>query len=241
MNTGPWSLHVLSEVLAAFTVESPSALRDVLSRVSEAVDAEVTAIFADDDYVLCTGLDEDDKQLLRTSCTVRPHDLSCRSGLLHLYWSSLGGVEWLVVGRFSEIFSMEERALPPVLVLISDGQPTDDFESGLARLMTNPWAQKAVRLSIAIGHEADLDVLQQFIGSPLATTTEESMLLRPLQASNASSLAHYIEWAATTVVGATSQPISMLEGRDCWGNVGIVEILPTTFTKNDVMAETVIW
>ena len=36
---------------------------------------------------------------------------------------------------------MEERALPPVLVLISDGQPTDDFEAGLARLMREPWAQ----------------------------------------------------------------------------------------------------
>ena len=166
-----------------------------------------------------------------------------------LQWQDLQAAHGLTaMGESLELLSeslgtppMEERALPPVLVLISDGQPTDDFESGLARLMTNPWAQKAVRLSIAIGHEADLDVLQQFIGSPLATTTEESMLLRPLQASNASSLAHYIEWAATTVVGATSQPISMLEGRDCWGNVGIVEILPTTFTKNDVMAETVIW
>lgn len=29
---------------------------------------------------------------------------------------------------------MEQRALPPVLVLISDGQPTDDFEAGLDSL-----------------------------------------------------------------------------------------------------------
>ncbi|NDF62860.1 MAG: VWA domain-containing protein, partial [Synechococcaceae bacterium WBB_3_034] len=56
---------------------------------------------------------------------------------------------------------MEERALPPVLVLISDGQPTDDFEAGLATLMRQPWAQKAVRLAIALGHDADLEVLQQ--------------------------------------------------------------------------------
>ena len=63
---------------------------------------------------------------------------------------------------------MEERALPPVLVLISDGQPTDDFEAGLARLMQEPWAQKAVRLAIALGHDADLEVLQQFIGPATA-------------------------------------------------------------------------
>src|ERR671915_110041 len=30
---------------------------------------------------------------------------------------------------------MVERALPPVLVLISDGQPTDDYASGLKALM----------------------------------------------------------------------------------------------------------
>jgi uncharacterized protein YegL len=43
---------------------------------------------------------------------------------------------------------MEQRALPPVLVLISDGQPTDDFEAGLATLMAEPWARKAVRLAV---------------------------------------------------------------------------------------------
>jgi len=174
--------------------------------------------------------------------------LATPTAIENLQWQDLQAHGLTAMGQALELLSeslktppMEIRALPPVLVLISDGQPTDDFESSLARLMTNPWAQKAVRLSIAIGHEADLDVLQQFIGSPLATTTEESMLLRPLQASNASSLAHYIEWAATTVVGATSQPISMLEGRNCWGNVGIVEIPPTIFAEDDVIAETVIW
>ena len=39
---------------------------------------------------------------------------------------------------------MEVRALPPVLVLISDGQPTDDFAGGLEALRRVPWAQKAV-------------------------------------------------------------------------------------------------
>jgi Mg-chelatase subunit ChlD len=42
------------------------------------------------------------------------------------------------MGRALELVSdtlktppMPERALPPVLVLISDGQPTDAFETGL--------------------------------------------------------------------------------------------------------------
>ena len=62
--------------------------------------------------------------------------------------------------------TMPARALPPVLVLISDGQPTDKFDTGLQALMEQPWGKKAVRIAIAIGDDADLNVLQKFIGHP---------------------------------------------------------------------------
>lgn len=42
---------------------------------------------------------------------------------------------------------MPERALPPVLVLISDGQPTDDFNKGLDLLMKEPWGKKSSKNS----------------------------------------------------------------------------------------------
>ena len=70
---------------------------------------------------------------------------------------------------------MSDRALPPVLVLISDGQPTDDFNQGLQTLLNEPWGKKAVRIAIAIGEDADTEVLQKFIGHPE---------LKPLQANN---------------------------------------------------------
>jgi uncharacterized protein YegL len=56
---------------------------------------------------------------------------------------------------------MTECALPPVLVLISDGQPTDDFAGGLKALLDLPWSKKAVRIAIAIGEDADLEGLQK--------------------------------------------------------------------------------
>ena len=143
---------------------------------------------------------------------------------------------------------MEERALPPVLVLISDGQPTDDFEAGLATLMRQPWAQKAVRLAIAMGHDADLDVLQQFIGfAPLANLpageipgASGQMPLeiarsprRPLQASNATSLAQYIQWASTAVVGAASMPASRLADSSVTGNIPLPDLPPTLIDASD--------
>jgi uncharacterized protein YegL len=115
-------------------------------------------------------------------------------------------------------------------VLISDGQPTDDFETGLATLMRLPWAQKAVRLAIALGHDADLEVLQQFIGPEPPGGGRSPR--RPLQASNATSLAQYIQWASTAVVGAASMPASQLQGA-AEGNIPLPDLPPTVLDPTD--------
>jgi uncharacterized protein YegL len=91
------------------------------------------------------------------------------------------------------------RQLPPVIVLVSDGQPTDDFEAGLARLMASPYGRKAIRIAIAIGADADLDVLTRFIGHPD---------FRPLQAHNAEALVNRIKWATTAPVKSVSAPVT---------------------------------
>ena len=96
---------------------------------------------------------------------------------------------------------MTDRALPPVLVLVSDGQPTDDFDTGLRALMNEPWGKKAVRIAIAVGQDADKDTLQKFINHPE---------LRPLEANNAETLVRYIKWASTAVLKAASSPVSQI-------------------------------
>lgn len=53
---------------------------------------------------------------------------------------------------------------PPVLVLVSDGQPTDDFEAGRAALAASRAGRAARRCAVAIGDDADLDVLESFVG-----------------------------------------------------------------------------
>ena len=117
MSSPPWSLHLLSEVLAAFTVESPTALRDVVSRVGEAVDAEVMAILRGDEFLLCSGLTRQEKPALlaiaatTSAAATTAAELRLDGGLLHLFWAPLHGDERLVVGRFREAFSLEERAL----------------------------------------------------------------------------------------------------------------------------------
>jgi uncharacterized protein YegL len=107
---------------------------------------------------------------------------------------------------------MTSRALPPVLVLISDGQPTDDFESGLQKLMDQNWGKKAVRIAIAIGSDADNDVLQKFIG-----ISE----LKPLVAKNAETLVKQIKWVSTVVLQSASSPASQTKDSILITNVPI--------------------
>jgi uncharacterized protein YegL len=98
-----------------------------------------------------------------------------------------------------ELRRLPDRGLPPVLVLISDGQPTDDFQTGLRAILGQPWGQKAVRMSIAIGEDADLEILQEFIANPE---------IKPLRANSPEALVRYIKWVSTAVLKSASAPAS---------------------------------
>ncbi len=101
-----------------------------------------------------------------------------------------------------DVNNMAERALPPVLVLVSDGQPTDDYKESLDRLLKMPWGIKAVKLAIAIGKSANERVLKQFINSEYVDV---------LKAENSHHLTEYIKWASTVVLNAASSPASQVE------------------------------
>ena len=54
---------------------------------------------------------------------------------------------------------------------MSDGEPTDDYESGLAKLKENKWFKYAIKVAVAIGDDANKDVLAQFTGNIEAVIT----------------------------------------------------------------------
>ena len=112
--------------------------------------------------------------------------------------------------------AMTGRQLPPVVVLASDGLPTDDFEAGLAAFFAAPFAESAVRVAIAIGTDADMEPLDRFIRHPTA---------RPLRASNATELVSRIKWATTAPVKAVSSPTN---GPDPLATMGRGEGPPQT-------------
>lgn len=109
------------------------------------------------------------------------------------------GQAMILLSEVLHIPPMTDRGLPPVLVLLSDGQPTDNYDDGLNKLLKEPWGRKAIRVSIAIGEDANLDVLQKFIGYDDR---------KPLLARNPEMLSNYIRWVSTVVQSASARPKS---------------------------------
>lgn len=54
------------------------------------------------------------------------------------------------------------RAYRPVLVLVSDGQPTDNWDGPFQDLLASERAAKATRFALAIGNDADESLLARF-------------------------------------------------------------------------------
>ncbi len=50
----------------------------------------------------------------------------------------------------------------PVMILFSDGVPTDDAKHGLDHLKENNWYKAAIKIAVAIGDDTNKDVLKEF-------------------------------------------------------------------------------
>ena len=54
----------------------------------------------------------------------------------------------------------------PVIIFMSDGEPTDDYESALNKIKSNnKWFQVATKIAIAVGDDANIQVLQKIAGN----------------------------------------------------------------------------
>jgi len=98
--------------------------------------------------------------------------------------TDLGEAFQLVIEEFKPN-TERQYFLPPILVLITDGQPTDDYKRSLSELLASPTGKNAIKLSIAIGRDADIEVIREFISNPEIPI---------LQANNPEMMMNYIKW-----------------------------------------------
>lgn len=87
----------------------------------------------------------------------------------------------------------------PVVFLITDGFPTDNYQKGLELIKNNKWFQVGIKMALALGDGVDMDVLAEFTG-------DEAFVV---QANNLSQMKALIRTIAVTSsqIGSSSMPL----------------------------------
>jgi len=92
----------------------------------------------------------------------------------------------------------------PVLFLMSDGEPTDDYTTHLAKLQNNGWFKASTKVALAIGDDANDHVLEEF-------TKSKEAVVRVSNSNAGAKLAKMIQFIAVTSSQVASTPADASE------------------------------
>jgi uncharacterized protein YegL len=79
--------------------------------------------------------------------------------------TSMGQAFRVALTQLADPQRLPTRCLMPVIVLATDGQPTDDWRTPLDELKNHNRVGNALRLALAIGADADTKVLETFVST----------------------------------------------------------------------------
>jgi uncharacterized protein YegL len=65
----------------------------------------------------------------------------------------------------NSFLSSPSLSFAPVIFLMTDGYPSDDYKEGLRELQTNSWYKFGLKAALGIGQEANDNILAEFTGS----------------------------------------------------------------------------
>ena len=88
-------------------------------------------------------------------------------------------------------------SVAPVLFLLSDGEPTDDYKAGLQTLQQNNWYKIAVRVAVGYG-EANDEILREFTGN-------EGTVLHTNDPTNLKALIRFVAVTSSRVASKGSK------------------------------------
>ena len=88
----------------------------------------------------------------------------------------------------------------PVIFLMTDGYPTDNYRKGLDSLKKNRWFQYGLKIALAIGSNVDTDVLKEF-------TDDEELVLRAFGSDMLKKLVREIA-VTSSKIGSSSMPLT---------------------------------
>ena len=78
----------------------------------------------------------------------------------------MGAAFALATAMIEDRSQIPSRAYRPTLILVSDGQPNDDWQSPPPRLLSLERAVKAARFALGSGDDVDIDMLRRSLARP---------------------------------------------------------------------------
>lgn len=124
----------------------------------------------------------------------------------------------------SSFLNSPSISFAPVIFLLSDGSPNDDWKKGLETLKQNKWFQHGLKIALGIGSKVNMDVLREFTGNDELA----------VQAKNADQLRELIKLLAVTSSQIGSRSLALVDGSDSGKQVS-EEVV--AMAKQQVLAE----
>lgn len=101
----------------------------------------------------------------------------------------------------SSFLNSPSISFAPVIFLLSDGSPNDDWKKGLETLKQNKWFQHSLKIALGIGSKVNMDVLRAFTGNDELA----------VQAKNADQLRELIKLLAVTSSQIGSRSLALVD------------------------------
>lgn len=101
----------------------------------------------------------------------------------------------------SSFLNSPSISFAPVIFLLSDGSPNDDWKKGLETLKQNKWFHHGLKIALGIGSKVNMDVLRAFTGNDELA----------VQAKNAEQLRELIKLLAVTSSQIGSRSLALVD------------------------------
>ena len=115
----------------------------------------------------------------------------------------------------SSFLSSPSLSYAPVIFLLSDGSPNDDWKKGLNTLRENRWFQYGLKIALGIGSSVNMDVLREFTGSDDLA----------VQARNADQLRDLVKLMAVTSSQIGSRSLALVDHGSARINTGAAAVM----------------
>lgn len=144
-----------------------------------------------------------DVEWITKSGPVLAHDYESWSRLSAGGVTSMGAAFKELNSKLSRSAFMNKPSLSyaPVIFLMTDGEPNDDWQAGLQILKHNSWFKYGLKIAVGIGSSPNMDVLRNFTGRPELA----------VQAHSSKELKELIEFLAVTSSQIGSKSMSLTE------------------------------